>query len=72
MHHDNQKNVHRLSHMTIDYSFLDATHEDKQHDILNAVTKMEISDSKHFLRKNTKKSQSIKEKPCEKEWAAVF
>ena len=42
--------------MTIDYSLLDATDENKQHVILNAVTKMKMSDSKHCFNGKTLKS----------------
>ena len=55
MHHNKEKKSHKLSFMSIDYSSQHVTNEDTQHVILNAVTKMEISDSKCFFTKETLK-----------------
>ena len=51
MHHNKEKKSHKLSFMSIDYSSQHVTNEDTQCVILNAVTKMEISDSKCFFTK---------------------
>ena len=48
------------------------TNEDKQCVILNAVTKMEIADSKHCFNEKTLKSLRASKKSHVKKWTVAF